>query len=100
MDVSRAPCVGGVPEGHTHRALKFLVPDVAASLFPLPFQFFQVVLQVQQQTRLGALFSKPRNPASLVKELPDDDHVVAEDILGHSHPINFDVRGEVLPASD
>ena len=39
-----------------------------------------------------------RHPAALIEELSDDDDIVAEDILGHSHPVNLDVLGKVFPA--
>ena len=37
---------------------------------------------------------------AFVEELPDVDDVEAEDILGHTHPVDFDVRGEVIPPFD
>ena len=38
-----------------------------------------------------------RDPASFVEELPDYDHIIASDALGHSHPVDLDVGCEVLP---
>ena len=40
------------------------------------------------------------DPAALIEELPDDDNIVPQDALGHPHPVDLDVQGEVLPSSD
>ena len=39
------------------------------------------------------VFSPPDlgDPASFVEELPDDDHDVAEDVLGHPNSVDVDV---------
>ena len=48
------------------------------------------------------MFFHPRlgDPVAFVEELPYYHFIIVKDILGHPHPVNFDVRRDVLPSPD
>ena len=57
--------------------------------FCLNFKLFWVIFP----SRLGY-------PDAFIGESLDDDHIVGEHILGHPHPVDLDVRREVLQSPD
>ena len=73
----------------------------AAQFSLLQKLFFQSDHHSRPHNPMGALFYPDfRDPASFIEERPDDCHIITLEVLGHSHPVDFDVRRKVFPAPD
>ena len=90
-DVGRTPCGGGVSEDLTHTALSDLWFSCNTSFRSSAVVILSRGLHVRHQTLLGGLSPLLRDPAAFIEELSHDDHVVAQDNLGHPDPVDIDV---------
>ena len=89
-----------MPEGRTHIALRigFIVQRLPSLLGILDY-FWRAILFL---FKFIWVLPSPSfgDPAALVKERSNDDDVVPEDVLCHSHPVDLDVWSEALPSPD
>ena len=99
-DVNRAPCGCGVSEDCTHSASmsRFNV-QMFTSFVDRRDSHGRAILFV---IRLFIVFLLPglQDPPALLKNFPTIAKVIQEHILGHPHPVNSDVWGDVLQHPD
>ena len=86
-----------MPRGRTHSALRFLVQLKESYSFIDRWNSFWRTFRVIELFWVPFLPSLG-DPATLIEVFSHDDNIVAQDALGHPHPVNFDVGGKIIPS--